>query len=191
MESHSYHRPNLRSSPEARIVRAALLVREAADSLKDNAAQLPDSAPSVRLQRIATSLGEIVNSLELNAPAVKPGHERTSSGSSAGIDLTLLERSLGQMPNNSKRQLATAINLQVLETVITNWLRQLPIGSRIARQLYALRARVREQKAPVLNVEEDLPPSSGSASNGDEHIGSAACRAASEIATERMTGDAA
>ena len=111
---------------------AVLLVREASRLLKTKAAQLPDSAPGARLQRIGTGLGAFGSSLERVAVAIERGHHRKSSRTSTG---------------ETQRLIDAAMKLVEVEVKLTSRLRKTAIGSRKGRQLYALRELVREYLA--------------------------------------------
>jgi hypothetical protein len=121
------------------MLRAVLLVDEASRLLKSKAKQLPEGAPSVRLQKIAIRLGNFTECLERAAIAVEHSHHRKSPR-------------------------ACELDLPGIEALLTSRLRTVAIGSSKGRQLYALRARVRE----IL--------SSGSLPDRTEHIGSIARR---------------
>lgn len=117
-----------KASRHGEIFRASGLVREAALLLRRKAANLPHSVPSARLQRIASSFGLFGDSLERVAVAIERGHHRKLPGAS---------ESEGELD-----LLATSI-------------RRAPIGSKIARDLRARRAVLREQTAAGLGVEEE------------------------------------
>jgi hypothetical protein len=115
----------------AKIFRAVLLVREAAEILKTKATHLPDSAPSTRLQRIATGFSDFGDSLERVAFAIERGRRKPPGAQKGQLDLSRLE------------------------AMLTNALRSVPIGSRRSRELHALRALLRGQFAAGLRVEEE------------------------------------
>ena len=112
--------------------RAVVLVRQATQLLKAKASRLPECPPGTRLQKIATDLGDFGNSLERAAIAIERGHHRKSPRAST---------SEAKFPHVART------NLSQLDSELTKGLRRMPIGSRKARQLYALRVRVRERLA--------------------------------------------
>ena len=117
------------SSHRGEISRAADLVRQATHLLRGKATRLPHGSPGTRLQKIATHLSDFGDSLE-RAATVLESSRRGTSPNSSGEDLT---------------------GIVLLESKITGSLRRMPIGSRTARELYALRASARalleEQRA--------------------------------------------
>ena len=121
--------PSSTSSGRGEMFRAVVLVRQATQLLKAKASRLPDCPPGTRLQKIAAGLGDFSNSLQRASAALDRGHHRKAPGGSTGE---------AQHPRDD------GMNLSQLEAELSRRLRQTPIGSKQARQMYQSRERVRE-----------------------------------------------
>jgi hypothetical protein len=123
------------SSGRGEMFRAVALVRQATQLLKAKASRLPDCPPGTRLQKIATGLGDFSNSLERAAAVLDRGHHRKAPRGSTGEAQHLRD---------------ARMNLSQFEAELSRRLRQTPIGSNQARQMYQSRERVRELLGSVV-----------------------------------------